>query len=99
MSETTLGGKRGWAYFVLRVAIFVPLLYAIDRTPLDAFRLVAYFHLGPVSSWFLALAAIAILWWASGVVLAYLLLAAAGTWLLATAGVARLRHNRAGDGK
>jgi hypothetical protein len=51
-----------WALFASRVAIFVALLYAIDRTPLDASRLVGYFHLGPVAAWFLALAALVLLW-------------------------------------
>jgi hypothetical protein len=51
-----------WVFFSLRVAIFVALLYAIDRTPLDASRLVGYFHLGPVAAWFLALAALVLLW-------------------------------------
>lgn len=76
---------RSGVYFVSRVATFVLLLYGIDRTPLDAYRIVAYFHLGPISSWFLALAAIVVLWRATEVVLGILLLAVGCTaWLLET---------------
>jgi hypothetical protein len=50
------------ALLALRMTIFVLLLYAIDHTPLDAPRLIGYFHLGSVAAWFLAAAAIYVLW-------------------------------------
>jgi hypothetical protein len=62
-----------WVLFLFRIAIVVLLLYWIDGTPLAGHRIIAYFHLGRVASWFLALAMILILWrvaeWILGIVL------------------------------
>ena len=71
-----------WIFLLFRGAIFVLLLYGIDRTPLAGHRVVAYFHLGTVSAWFTALAVMIILWWTADMVLNVLLLAIVGAVML-----------------
>jgi hypothetical protein len=51
-----------WISFPFRAAIFVWLLYGIERTPLKADRVIAYLHLGAITTWFMALAMMFFLW-------------------------------------
>jgi hypothetical protein len=58
-------------WFVLRLVIFIILLYGIDYTQLAIHRIVAYFHLNQVEGLLLALFYLVILWnvanWVRGV--------------------------------
>jgi sulfite exporter TauE/SafE len=59
---------------IVQVLIVVALLYGLDHTPLNAERIVAYFHLGTLGAFVFALVGILVLWQVSKMVLGLLLL-------------------------
>jgi hypothetical protein len=59
----------GHGFRFARVLIFVGLLYGMDRTPLNADKIVAHLHLGTFGAFLLACTALLVLWWFSKVLL------------------------------
>jgi hypothetical protein len=72
--------KVGTVVRALRIVIFIALLWAIDYTRLDIYRLIAHFHLGVVGGYLLAMLLLILLWkfagWLTGVLLILLTLIA-----------------------